>query len=65
MQSGQIANTHNRKCYGYISYEDNEGPVYFHFEDYEEEIPEIGQDVTFEVDKTDWGMRAYNIEDSQ
>lgn len=63
MQKGKIKRAHQRRSYGYILPEEEETEqIYFHFEDFDGGDIEVEEKVRYQLETTNWGKRAFNVE---
>ncbi len=62
MAKGTVAFFHDRKGYGFIETEDADDDIFFHMEDIGGPDVEEGQELEFEIEQTDEGPRATNVE---
>lgn len=68
MPTGQITKSFKRKNFGFISSENTDEEIYFHFEDVvlsdvNDDVDDVvpNQPVEFDLKTTDLGARAYTI----
>ncbi len=59
---GTIKFFHDRKKYGFITPEDEGEDVFFHVSDLDVESVEEGDEVEFETEEGDRGLKAVNVE---
>jgi CspA family cold shock protein len=62
MPNGTVAFFHDRKGYGFIQTDDADDDVFFHMEDVGGTDLEEGQEVEFDIEQSEKGPRAANIE---
>lgn len=62
MAQGTVAFFNDSKGYGFIETEDSDDDVFFHMDDIEGPDLEEGEEVQFDIQQTDKGPRAANVE---
>jgi CspA family cold shock protein len=62
MANGTVAFFHDRKGYGFIATDEADDDIFFHMEDVGGPDLEEGQDVEFDIESSDEGPRAANLE---
>ena len=62
MAKGTVTFFNDSKGYGFIETDDSEDDVFFHMDDIEGPDLEEGQEVEFDIQQTDKGPRAANVE---
>jgi CspA family cold shock protein len=62
MPNGTVAFFHDRKGYGFIQTDDADDDVFFHMEDVGGTDLEEGQEVEFDIEQSEKGPRAANLE---
>jgi CspA family cold shock protein len=62
MPNGTVAFFHDRKGYGFIQTDDAADDVFFHMEDVGGTDLEEGQEVEFDIEQSEKGPRAANLE---
>jgi CspA family cold shock protein len=62
MANGTVDFFHDRKGYGFIATDEADDDIFFHMEDVGGPDLEEGQDVEFDIESSDEGPRAANLE---